>query len=394
MDWDTIVVGAGPGGSTAARFAAEGGARTLLLEKRSEIGVPVRCGEGIAPRWLEMIGVVVEGDWVLNRVRGARIYSPNGTCLTIDDDNLGTEVGAVISRTGLDQHLAQLAADAGAEVRTGVTVTGLLRDGDAVTGVRLRNSDGSSEELPCGVVIGADGFESQVGRWAGLPTHRKPADMCGALQYTMVDLDIDHTYCEFYLAKGSKGAYIWSFPKTASESNVGIGCMLSRVKQPGEIKALLDSFIAEHPDFSQGRIIDTIAGGVSLSEPLEQTAAAGVMLVGDAARHIDAITGGGVANACLSGRQAGRVAVAAMEAGNFSDEFLQAYDRGWREEMEDRLYHSYLAKTKLTEIEPEMIDAVVATMVKVGVDEPTVQGILEVLEEHHPEILEKVGAML
>ena len=106
------------------------------------------------------------------------------------------------------------------------------------------------------------------------------------------------------------------------------------------------------------------------------------------------LSGGGVANACLSGREAGRVAAAATEASDFSEEFLQAYERGWREEMEDRLYHSYLAKTKLTEIEPEMIDAVVATMVKVGVDEPTVQGILEVLEEHHPEILEKVGAML
>ncbi|HIH79043.1 MAG TPA: NAD(P)/FAD-dependent oxidoreductase, partial [Candidatus Poseidoniia archaeon] len=180
MEWDVIVVGAGPGGSTAARFAAEGGARTLLLEKRAEVGVPVRCGEGIAPRWLEMIGVKVEGDWVTNRVRGARIYSPNGTCLTVDDDNLGTEVGAVISRAGLDQHLADLAADAGAEVRTGTTVTELLRDGDAVTGVCIRNLNGSKEELRCGVVVGADGFESQVGRWAGLPTHRKPADMCGA----------------------------------------------------------------------------------------------------------------------------------------------------------------------------------------------------------------------
>ena len=54
MDWAVIVVGAGPGGSTAARFAAEGGARTLLLEKRTEIGVPVRCGEGSAPRWLQV----------------------------------------------------------------------------------------------------------------------------------------------------------------------------------------------------------------------------------------------------------------------------------------------------------------------------------------------------
>ena len=53
MDYDLIVVGAGPGGSTAARFAAENGARVLLLEKREKIGYPVRCGEGIAPKCLE-----------------------------------------------------------------------------------------------------------------------------------------------------------------------------------------------------------------------------------------------------------------------------------------------------------------------------------------------------
>ncbi|MGQ0796982.1 MAG: FAD-dependent oxidoreductase, partial [Methanobacteriota archaeon] len=50
---DVLVVGAGPGGSTAARYAAIGGARTLLIEKRTEIGTPVRCGEGVAKRWLE-----------------------------------------------------------------------------------------------------------------------------------------------------------------------------------------------------------------------------------------------------------------------------------------------------------------------------------------------------
>ncbi len=96
MDWDVIVVGAGPGGSTAARFAAEGGARTLLLEKRSEIGVPVRCGEGIAPRWLEMVGVVVEGAWVLTPFPGPRSYSPTAPCLTTTVDNQAPKAGAVI----------------------------------------------------------------------------------------------------------------------------------------------------------------------------------------------------------------------------------------------------------------------------------------------------------
>jgi len=394
MDYDTVVVGAGPGGSTTARFAAKNGARTLLLEKREEIGVPVRCGEGIAPRWLEMVGVPLEGDWIANRVRGAKIYSPNGNSLTIEDDNLGTEVGMVIHRDKLDQFLAKLAEDDGAEVRTGVTVTDLLWNGEYVGGVKIRDSNGKESEITCGIVVGADGFESQVGRWANLPTHRKPADMCGALQYTLINLDIDPEYCEFYLAKGSKGAYIWSFPKSSNESNVGIGCMVSRVKDPGEIKVLLDQFIENHKHFSKGKCIDVQGGGVSLSEPLEKTAGAGVMLVGDAARQIDSITGGGVANACLSGEIAGRIIGKATKTKDYSKEAMQEYDMEWRKVMEDRLYHSYLAKTKLTEVEPESIDTVVKTMADVGVEEPTVAGILAVLEEHHPEILAEIGDLI
>ncbi|MBI4417082.1 MAG: FAD-dependent oxidoreductase, partial [Euryarchaeota archaeon] len=54
---DVLVVGAGPSGSTAARYAAKAGCRTVLIEKRAEIGTPVRCGEGIAKGWLAEIGI-------------------------------------------------------------------------------------------------------------------------------------------------------------------------------------------------------------------------------------------------------------------------------------------------------------------------------------------------
>ena len=170
--------------------------------------------------------------------------------------------------------------------------------------------------------------------------------------------------------------------------------MVSRVKDPGEIKVLLDQFIENHKHFSKGKCIDIQGGGVSLSEPLEKTAGAGVILVGDAARQIDSITGGGVANACLSGEIAGRIIGKATETKDYSKEAMQEYDMEWRKVMEDRLYHSYLAKTKLTEVEPESIDTVVKTMADVGVEEPTVAGILAVLEEHHPEILAEIGDLI
>jgi flavin-dependent dehydrogenase len=101
-----------------------------------------------------------------------------------------------------------------------------------------------------------------------------------------------------------------------------------------------------------------------------------------------------VANACLSGEIAGRIIGKATETKDYSKEAMQEYDTEWRKVMEDRLYHSYLAKTKLTEVEPESIDTVVKTMADVGVEEPTVAGILAVLEEHHPEILAEIGDLI
>ena len=120
MDYDLIVVGAGPGGSTAARYAAENGARVLLLEKRDKIGYPVRCGEGIAPKWLEFSNIPIDDYWISKKVKGAKIYSPNGSCLVVEDDNLGTEVGLVIDRVKFDQTVADLAVKAGAECRVGL----------------------------------------------------------------------------------------------------------------------------------------------------------------------------------------------------------------------------------------------------------------------------------
>ncbi len=137
-DYDAIIVGAGPAGTTTARFAALGGARVLVLEKRQEIGTPVRCGEGIAPRWAKEVGIPLDGDWLTNRVKGAKIISPNGTTLTIDDEDMGTEIGMVIERDRFDKALARMAVDAGADLRVKTRVTRINHDDEGqVCGVRV-----------------------------------------------------------------------------------------------------------------------------------------------------------------------------------------------------------------------------------------------------------------
>ena len=73
LETDILVVGGGPGGSTAARLAARAGARTLLIEKRQEIGSPVRCAEAMAKGWMQECEVPLEPGWVVCHPEGARI---------------------------------------------------------------------------------------------------------------------------------------------------------------------------------------------------------------------------------------------------------------------------------------------------------------------------------
>src|SRR5437870_12462184 len=113
--YDGVVVGAGPAGSMTARYAAAGGCRTLLIEKRQEIGSPVRCGEGLARHFVEDTHLPFDPKWVGREVKGAKIFSPNGTELTIEAAHDGTEVGIVLERDALDKSVAKEAAQEGAD---------------------------------------------------------------------------------------------------------------------------------------------------------------------------------------------------------------------------------------------------------------------------------------
>src|SRR5437899_12792124 len=84
-DVDVLVIGAGPTGSTAAKYAARGGAEVLLIEKRSEIGTPVRCGEGVAKRWLGEVGLAPSREFIWHEVDGARVILPDGTTLVLHE---------------------------------------------------------------------------------------------------------------------------------------------------------------------------------------------------------------------------------------------------------------------------------------------------------------------
>src|SRR5439155_1150723 len=120
------------------RYAAMGGCRTLLIEKRQEIGSPVRCGEGLARHFVEDTKLPFDQKWVGREVKGAKIFSPNGTELTIEEAHAGNEVGIVLERDAFDKAVAKEAAKEGADIWLKTTATAVIKDDGWVRGIRAK----------------------------------------------------------------------------------------------------------------------------------------------------------------------------------------------------------------------------------------------------------------
>jgi digeranylgeranylglycerophospholipid reductase len=323
--YDVVVVGAGPAGATAARFAAQLGLSVLLIEKRQEIGSPVRCAEGINSEMLSQF-MEPEERWISARVSKSQITMlETGETRALE----GAEVGYVLERRVFDRALAERAVAAGAHSLVKTSVEGLLEEQGRVKGVRA--FDGHTRmDIEAGVVIGADGVESRVGQWAGLDCRLRPSDCLTCAQYALTGIDLDPHCCYYYLGAGlAPGGYAWVFPKGDHSANVGIGVQADLA----ETSALeyLVRFVSQHRWLEQGSPVTLITGNVPVGVAADHIVSDGLMLVGDAARQADPLTGGGIANAMMAGRLAAEVAAQAVEEGDATSGTLREYERQWQQ---------------------------------------------------------------
>jgi len=300
--FDAVVVGAGPAGSVAAYEIARAGFSVLLVEKHAVIGVPVCCAEGITHEGLTSV-VPLDRSWIAADISELLLVSPGGVTLELTHP----DAGYILNRKVFDRDLAVRAAEAGATVRVSTEAVGLESStGHFFDGVQLRRN-GEAYAVGCRVVIGCDGIESLVGRWAGLDTTITPDAMDSAAQYLLGDLqNFNHRRMVFYFSEESTpGGYAWIFPKGPTTANVGLGFTPS-LNNGKSALARLDGFVREH--FGSASRLERMAGAVPAYHGRNFLLEKNVLLAGDAARLVDSLTGAGIANALLSGRDAGQIA--------------------------------------------------------------------------------------
>ncbi len=386
---DIVVVGAGPGGSMAAKFCAQAGLDTILIEKKAEIGSPLRCAEGVSKKWLEEVGIKPDPAWICADMAGAIIRSPGGYTFQLDESRAGAEVGYVLERHLFDKALARDAGEAGAKIMMRTSCTGVIRDEKGkITGIEAK-SFGEKIRIKAKCIVAADGYESQVGRWAGIPTVQKLGDIVTCVQYRLSNIDVNQEFCEFVIGNEiAPGGYLWIFPKGNRTANVGLGVMGTRCKMPAAPKHYLDKFIAADERLKDGQILEMCSGMVTTNPGLDSAVADNIILVGDAARIIDPITGGGICHACRTGMYAGKVLAECAKKNDFSKEALKPYEKMWRDRMEDKIYRNWMAKEKLNELDDETMDDLVKIIGDSTLTEVNVLNLLKVIKEKYPKVVE------
>ena len=313
---DVLIVGSGPAGSVAARYAAMKGASVMFLERRPTVGVPVRCGEfmpsdeeihNMFPKLTDMDSLfdIPEDLRCLNTV-GIDLINPDGKVTVLDFNGYTTD------RDRFDQYLAKRAQEEGAVLSTDHAFQ-KIENGIART---------SKGDIKYKVIIGADGPGSMVARNLGLQKNRNP--------YPAMTAQVKGDYgnhTQMFFGGIAPGAYGWIIPKDG-RANVGVG--MSPKFSNGSLRTYFDKFM----DRNGLEPVTKVQGKYVPSEgPIPKTVSGNGMVVGDAAGQVISVNGGGIPLAMIAGRICGNVAGDNIMNGSS----LQVYETEWRDIMEKPL---------------------------------------------------------
>jgi menaquinone-9 beta-reductase len=336
--YDAVIAGAGPGGATAAAVMARAGLKVLLLDKAASFPRDKVCGDAISGKSVDvmkrlgMIEPLLAAEQIDSW--GVTFSGPAGDEVAIPFTKaLDKPVapGFVCDRVTFDNLVLEQARLAGAEIRLGAAVTGLLRDGETVTGVTVQQN-GTQESIPARVTIGADGAYSTVVKHLGMDQLHEN-HYCGGLRWYWSGVTGFHerNHIEIHFVEESIPGYFWIFPMANGRANVGLGMLSSEIKKRDiKLKPLLEKLV-EHPKFkdrfANGTPEEKIKGwGLPLGSRPRTMHGDGWMLLGDAASLIDPFTGEGIGNAMVSAEKAAEWVQRAAEAGEAPAGLLKGYE--------------------------------------------------------------------
>ena len=331
LNFDVVVVGGGPAGSSAAHMAAKNGCTVALIEKEKEIAETVRTS-GVT--WISDIKKFGIPEECYNPIKKFSFCSPKNSV------KISGEIAkaAVLDVRKTYRFLANRAKTSGSELFTSTNVTEVLKDDTGkCTGV-IAKSDGKQIQFNSKVVIDASGFVSVIAKELGYVTQWKKFGAGAEFEVKTEKLEHDN----WWLMVGqeySPAGYAWIFPtsKDTARIGVGIGKPDSDVDPTVRLNELLEKKLGPIKDLGNIEKIEFHYGLIPNDGVSRKTVYDNLILVGDSAGQANPLVLEGIRYAIRFGEVAGQVAADAIKNGDTTEMSLSPYEKEWKRAIESKI---------------------------------------------------------
>jgi len=331
LNFDVVVVGGGPAGSSAAHMAAKSGCTVALIEKEKEIAQTVRTS-GVT--WISDIKKFGIPEECYNPIKKFSFCSPKNSV------KISGEIAkaAVLDVRKTYRFLANRAKTSGSELFTSTNVTEVLKDDSGKCVGVIAKSDGKQIQFNSKVVIDASGFVSVIAKELGYVTQWKKFGAGAEFEVKTEKLEHDN----WWLMVGqeySPAGYAWIFPtsKDTARIGVGIGKPDSDVDPTVRLNELLEKKLGPIKDLGNIEKIEFHYGLIPNDGVSRKTVYDNLILVGDSAGQANPLVLEGIRYAIRFGEVAGQVAADAIKNGDTTEMSLSPYEKEWKRAIESKI---------------------------------------------------------
>ena len=342
-EYDLVVVGAGPAGSSAAYAAAKNGIKTALLEKEENVAQTVRTS-GVT--WIDYAREFGIPEDCYNPIRTYNFCSPKNR-VSISDNK---PKAVVLDVRKTYRFLADMAKKNGAEIFVNTNVTEVITENGRIVGVKASSSN-NEMIFRAKMVIDASGFQSVVSKSLGLVKQWERFGVGAEYEAEVENIKSD----TWWLMVGqmySPAGYAWIFPlgKNIVRIGVGVGKPESHVDPTQRLDELIEKGAGPIKDLGKITKKEFHYGLIPNEGLSRKTVYDNLILVGDTAGMANPLVLEGIRYAIKYGRVAGDVASKAIKSGDTSEKALQYYEETWKKEIESKIKSAHKVQARWLEL--------------------------------------------
>ncbi|MGL6298131.1 MAG: geranylgeranyl reductase family protein [Methanobacteriaceae archaeon] len=299
--YDVIIVGAGPVGSHLAYNLAKKGIKVCVLEKKTQVGIPLQCAGILSKKVLDLIDI--HEEFILNRVKGAYLHSPNNSILKIAKND---PEAYIIDRVAFDQYLAKKAEDAGATILMAHNVCNV----DTINNIV---SCKNGEVFHSKIIVGADGYKSPVSKALGNVSKYFKAsqflievngnfdsnDESNKLSGKLSRIFGNNEFVSLFTSQNISPGFLWVIPTSNNQFRVGMFSNHDFKFQKDYINEFLEGLsngycVDNNQETVKIEVLKHYKGYIPIFDGNKNILENTTMLIGDAASQIKPTTGGGI----------------------------------------------------------------------------------------------------